>query len=90
MNPQLPADLFTSCLTTPIKTALKWFTLQKTSCLVPNVTYDLIERYFNFLVFVYDLQIFIRFRYSFMKFILTKQHTRTIWIKQLRKTTKQT
>ncbi len=24
MNPKLPADLFTSCLTTPIKTALYW------------------------------------------------------------------
>ena len=24
MNPDLPADLFTSCLTTPIKTALQW------------------------------------------------------------------
>lgn len=44
MNPQLPADLFTSCLTTPIKTALKWFTLQQTSTLVPNVSYALIER----------------------------------------------
>jgi hypothetical protein len=25
-NPELPADLFTSCLTTPIKIALRWFT----------------------------------------------------------------
>eukprot|EP01119_Soliformovum_irregulare_P024456 TRINITY_DN876_c0_g1_i1.p1 TRINITY_DN876_c0_g1~~TRINITY_DN876_c0_g1_i1.p1 ORF type:complete len:1236 (+),score=415.18 TRINITY_DN876_c0_g1_i1:59-3766(+) len=25
MNPSLPADVFTSCLTTPIKIALKWF-----------------------------------------------------------------
>lgn len=24
MNPDLPADLFTSCLTTPIKIALRW------------------------------------------------------------------
>ncbi len=24
MNPELPADLFTACLTTPIKIALKW------------------------------------------------------------------
>lgn len=44
MNPALPADLFTACLTTPIKTALKWFTLQQTSTLVPHVTYQLIER----------------------------------------------
>lgn len=44
MNPQLPADLFTSCLTTPLKTALKWYTLQATSKLVPQVTYELIEK----------------------------------------------
>ena len=24
MNPELPADLFTSCLSTPIKVALRW------------------------------------------------------------------
>lgn len=24
MNPDLPADIFTSCLTTPIKIALRW------------------------------------------------------------------
>ena len=28
MNPELPADLFTSCLTTPIPIALRWFILQ--------------------------------------------------------------
>lgn len=44
MNPQLPADLFTACLTTPIKIALKWFMLQKTSLLVPHLTHDLIDR----------------------------------------------
>lgn len=44
MNPQLPADLFTACLTTPIKIALKWFTLQQTATLVPQVSYSLIER----------------------------------------------
>lgn len=44
MNPQLPADLFTACLTTPIKIALKWFMLQRTSLLVPHLTYDLIDR----------------------------------------------
>ena len=27
MNPELPADLFTSCLTTPIKVALRWSVL---------------------------------------------------------------
>lgn len=44
MNPALPADLFTSCLTTPIKTALKWFTLKQTAAMVPHVSYALIER----------------------------------------------
>ncbi|CAN0406321.1 unnamed protein product, partial [Discosporangium mesarthrocarpum] len=28
MNPELPADLFTSCLTTPIPIALRWFIWQ--------------------------------------------------------------
>jgi regulatory associated protein of mTOR len=28
MNPQYPADIFTSCLTTPIPIALRWFILQ--------------------------------------------------------------
>ncbi|CAL8124186.1 unnamed protein product [Orchesella dallaii] len=28
MNPDLPADLFTACLTTPIRMALRWFVLQ--------------------------------------------------------------
>jgi regulatory associated protein of mTOR len=44
MNPELPADLFTSCLTTPIKTALKWFSLRPTRRLVPHVTYEMIEK----------------------------------------------
>jgi len=44
MNPHLPADLFTACLTTPIKIALKWYTLQKSAELVPHVTYELIEK----------------------------------------------
>ena len=29
MNPELPADLFTSCLTTPIKVALRWWVFLK-------------------------------------------------------------
>nr|XP_039265005.1 regulatory-associated protein of mTOR-like [Styela clava] len=44
MNPELPADLFTSCLTTPIKIALQWFCLQKHGSLVPSVTLSLIEK----------------------------------------------
>uniref|UniRef100_A0A8C5FVC0 Regulatory associated protein of MTOR complex 1 n=1 Tax=Gadus morhua TaxID=8049 RepID=A0A8C5FVC0_GADMO len=37
MNPDLPADLFTSCLTTPIKIALRWFCMQKSAKLVPDL-----------------------------------------------------
>ncbi|XP_055013916.1 regulatory-associated protein of mTOR isoform X4 [Boleophthalmus pectinirostris] len=44
MNPDLPADLFTSCLTTPINIALRWFCMQKSAKLVPGVTLDLIEK----------------------------------------------
>lgn len=44
MNHQLPADLFTSCLTTPIKIALKWYTMQRTSMLVPQINSELIEK----------------------------------------------
>lgn len=47
MNPQLPADLFTACLTTPIKIALKWFTLQQQSSLVPYISQSLVERYLD-------------------------------------------
>lgn len=44
MSPELPADLFTSCLTTPVQMALRWFVLQGGSRLVPNVTLELLER----------------------------------------------
>jgi len=41
MNPDFPADLFTSCLTTPIKIALRWF--MQRNRLVDGVSEDLIE-----------------------------------------------
>nr|XP_018672805.1 regulatory-associated protein of mTOR-like isoform X1 [Ciona intestinalis] len=44
MNPELPADLFTSCLSTPIKTALQWFCHQRQGTLSPGITLDLIEK----------------------------------------------
>nr|CAB3265778.1 regulatory-associated protein of mTOR-like [Phallusia mammillata] len=44
MNPELPADLFTACLTTPIKIALQWFCHQRQDSLSPGVTLDLIEK----------------------------------------------
>jgi len=43
MNPELPADIFTSCLTTPIKVALRWFVTFFT------VTYSAFLSYFQFL-----------------------------------------
>ncbi|XP_054724239.1 regulatory-associated protein of mTOR-like isoform X2 [Uloborus diversus] len=44
MNPDLPADLFTSCLTTPVNIALKWFVLQNSKKLLPEITIDLIDQ----------------------------------------------
>ncbi|XP_041474406.1 regulatory-associated protein of mTOR-like isoform X2 [Lytechinus variegatus] len=44
MNPELPADLFTACLTTPIKIALRWFCFQRSSYLVPGVTQELVDK----------------------------------------------
>ncbi|CDF38876.1 unnamed protein product [Chondrus crispus] len=41
LTPQLPADLFTSCLTTPIKTILHWFVRQT---LVAGITDDMVDR----------------------------------------------
>lgn len=44
MNPDLPADLFTACLTTPIKVALGWFLMRSNSKLVPQVTIDMVDK----------------------------------------------
>lgn len=44
MQPDLPADLFTSCLTTPIKMALRWFIQKNDSGLIPKVTLDLVDK----------------------------------------------
>lgn len=41
MVPHVPADLFTACLTTPIKTALRWFSHRT---IIPNVTEVMIDR----------------------------------------------
>lgn len=40
-NPDLPADVFTACLTTPIQIALKWFVSQT---IISGVTIDLIDK----------------------------------------------
>lgn len=46
MNPKLPADLFTACLTTPIKTALLWYCLHRVGklSLVADVSVDIIDK----------------------------------------------
>ena len=46
MNPKLPADLFTACLTTPIKTALLWYCLQRVGklSLISGITPELIDQ----------------------------------------------
>ncbi|EFX77206.1 hypothetical protein DAPPUDRAFT_248021 [Daphnia pulex] len=44
MNSELPADIFTACLTTPIKIALRWFVLQNTSRLVPRMTLESVDK----------------------------------------------
>ncbi|XP_073834045.1 regulatory associated protein of MTOR complex 1 [Musca autumnalis] len=44
MNAQLPADLFTSCLTTPINIALKWYTMREKFGLVPRLHSEFIDK----------------------------------------------
>eukprot|EP00698_Gefionella_okellyi_P000460 TRINITY_DN1041_c0_g1_i1.p1 TRINITY_DN1041_c0_g1~~TRINITY_DN1041_c0_g1_i1.p1 ORF type:complete len:1112 (+),score=196.08 TRINITY_DN1041_c0_g1_i1:55-3390(+) len=41
LNPQLPADVFTACLTTPIKMALRWYLSR--SPLLHNVTSEMVD-----------------------------------------------
>merc|ERR1719167_62043 len=45
MNPDLPADLFTACLTTPIKVALRWFVMKnEKGHLGPKVSLEDLEK----------------------------------------------
>lgn len=44
MNPELPADLFTACLTTPVKMAMKWFVLRERTRVAPHDVHDLIDK----------------------------------------------
>lgn len=44
MNPELPADLFTACLTTPVKTAMKWFVLRTRTRYADRDLHDLIDK----------------------------------------------
>lgn len=43
ITPELPADLFTSCLTTPIKTALLWFSTRSLLTTPSNITAQMID-----------------------------------------------
>ena len=43
MNPELPADLFTSCLTTPIKVALRWSVFLKALLEVTFLIYAMLK-----------------------------------------------
>jgi regulator-associated protein of mTOR len=43
-NPDLPADLFTSCLTTPIETALRWVYTTRHQQLMPNITLEMLDK----------------------------------------------
>ena len=43
MNPELPADLFTSCLTTPIKVALRWWVFLKALLEVTFLIYAMLK-----------------------------------------------
>ncbi|KAJ8730439.1 hypothetical protein PYW07_017477 [Mythimna separata] len=44
MNPELPADLFTACLTTPVKMAMKWFALRERTRVAPSDVHELIDK----------------------------------------------
>lgn len=47
MHPSLPADLFTACLTTPIKAALLWYCYSRVGklSLVSGITPEMIDKY---------------------------------------------
>ncbi|XP_013169289.1 PREDICTED: protein raptor homolog [Papilio xuthus] len=44
MSPELPADLFTACLTTPVKMAMKWFVLRSRVRVATHDLLDLIDK----------------------------------------------
>ncbi|XP_072932335.1 regulatory-associated protein of mTOR isoform X2 [Epargyreus clarus] len=44
LSPELPADLFTACLTTPVKMAMKWFVLRSRVRVAPTDLLDLIDK----------------------------------------------
>ncbi|CAL4126157.1 unnamed protein product, partial [Meganyctiphanes norvegica] len=44
MNPDLPADVFTACLTTPINMAVRWYMLQNKGKLLQGMTVDIVDK----------------------------------------------
>ncbi|KAJ6220879.1 hypothetical protein RDWZM_006691 [Blomia tropicalis] len=44
LHPDLPADLFTSCLTTPIKTFIVWFMKRNAPKFAPDINIDMIDK----------------------------------------------
>nr|XP_053641674.1 regulatory-associated protein of mTOR-like isoform X1 [Cherax quadricarinatus] len=44
MNPDLPADVFTACLTTPINMAVRWYLLQNKGKLLHGLNLDIVDK----------------------------------------------
>jgi regulatory associated protein of mTOR len=44
MNPQLPADVFTACLTSPIKMALRWYCSNSFLGARENLSLDIVDK----------------------------------------------
>ena len=44
MHPDLPADVFTACLTTPIHMAVRWHILQNKGKHIPGLTLDIANK----------------------------------------------
>ncbi|KAK3870949.1 hypothetical protein Pcinc_016478 [Petrolisthes cinctipes] len=44
MNPDLPADVFTACLTTPINMAVRWYLLQNKGKLLHGLSLDIVDK----------------------------------------------
>ncbi|KAK7086926.1 hypothetical protein SK128_000698 [Halocaridina rubra] len=44
MNPDLPADVFSACLTTPINMAVRWYLLQNKGKLLQGLNLDIVDK----------------------------------------------
>ena len=44
MHPDLPADVFTACLTTPINMAVRWHILQNKGKHLQGLTIDIVDK----------------------------------------------